>query len=88
MEVLAVASVSSHMTSEDSTMVRLPVLRDLTYREWHAFINGLYCGIVEGGRDHQYEKEKHYWRAGYLVGAGGRYGVLLWLIRRARKRQG
>lgn len=65
------------MTKESDTMVTLPLLRDLTYREWHAFVNGFYCGVVEGSRDHEYEKEKHYWRIGYLIGSASRYvGVL------------
>jgi hypothetical protein len=68
------------MTSEDDTMVRLPVLRDLTYREWHSFVNGVYKGAVEGSRKHEYEKEKHYWRAGYLLGSGLRYAALIILI--------
>jgi hypothetical protein len=61
-------------------MVRLPVLGSLTYREWHAFVNGYYKGVVEGGRSHEYEKEKHYWRFGYLLGGATRYGTLLYLI--------
>ncbi|AGC34510.1 hypothetical protein HVTV-2_gp142 [Haloarcula virus HVTV-2] len=68
------------MTSESDTMVRLPILRDLTYREWHAFVNGYYKGVVEGSRKNEYEKEKHYWRAGYLLGSGTRYVALLILI--------
>lgn len=68
------------MTKESDTMVRLPVLRDLTFREWHAFVNGFYKGVVEGSRSHEYEQEKHYWRAGYLVGAGVRYCALLVLL--------
>ncbi|AGM11990.1 hypothetical protein DNAM5_132 [Haloarcula californiae tailed virus 1] len=75
------------MGDEQDTMVTLPVLGSLTYREWHAFINGLYRGITEAGREHDYEKEKHYWRMGYLVGAGARYGTLLWVIHRTRKRR-
>jgi hypothetical protein len=65
------------MVDEQDTMAHLPLLRDLTYREWHAFVNGLYCGAVEGGRKHEYDREKHYWRAGYLLGTLGRYTGLL-----------
>jgi hypothetical protein len=61
------------MTDEQDTMIRLPLLRDLTYREWHAAVNGCYCGAVEAGRDHEYDREKHYWRTGYLFGSSARY---------------
>lgn len=80
MEVLAVASVLSHMANEDDTMVTLPIMDNLTFREFHAFVNGLYCGLVEAGREHEYDKEKHYWRGGYIIGAGTRYGCLVGLI--------
>jgi len=56
------------MTEESDTMVTLPLLGDLTYHEWHAVVDGLYCGAVER-REHEYLQEKHYWRVGYLVGA-------------------
>lgn len=68
------------MTSEQDTLANFPLLRDLTYREWHAFVNGFYKGAVEGGRKHEYDREKHYWRGGYLLGAAIRYGGLLALI--------
>lgn len=68
------------MKTEKDSMISLPVLGNLTYREWHAFINGLYKGAVEGGRKHEYDKEKHYWRAGYLLSAGGRYAALIALV--------
>jgi len=56
------------MNSESDTVVSLPAVGDLTYREIHAVLDGLYCGTV-GRREHEYWQEKHYWRVGYLVGA-------------------
>lgn len=70
------------MTAESDVLIHLPLLRDLTYREWHAFINGLYKGFVEGGRHHQYEAEKHYWRVGYIGGFLLRVGLLYLVITR------
>lgn len=43
----------------------------LTFHEWHAFVNGFYCGLVNQ-QDHPYKKERHYWRVGYLVGTATR----------------
>lgn len=68
------------MTSESDTMIRLPILRDLTFREWHGFVNGFYKGLVEGGRQHEYEKEKHYWRGGYSLGFVIRYGIIILVL--------
>ncbi|AGM11745.1 hypothetical protein HCTV5_139 [Halovirus HCTV-5] len=56
------------MVSETDEMVRLPVMGSLTYREWHAFVDGLYCGYVDE-RTSEYTQEKHYWRTGFLVGS-------------------
>jgi hypothetical protein len=56
------------MTSEQDTMVTLPIAGELTYREWHGFVDGFYVGYVDGERDHDYEREQHYWRIGYLLG--------------------
>lgn len=64
------------MTSEQETMTELPLLRDLTYREWHGFVDGLYCGARWGDRPHDYSQEQHYWRSGYLVGTALRYTLL------------
>jgi hypothetical protein len=50
-------------SSEHDTMCTLPLLGALTYREWHAVIDGLYCGYV-GVHAHEYTQEKHYWRMG------------------------
>lgn len=55
------------MVSESDTAVTLPLLGGLTYREIHAFEDGLYCG-VHGAREHEYGQEKHYWRMGWLAG--------------------
>jgi hypothetical protein len=65
------------MTEEQDTAISLPVLGELTYREWHAFVNGFYSGVRWGSRQHDYEREKHYWRAGYLAGTSGRYAALI-----------
>jgi hypothetical protein len=53
--------------SERDTMITLPLLGALTYREWHAVIDGLYCGYVDV-HAHEYTTEKHYWRVGWLLG--------------------
>jgi len=55
------------MVSEQDTLIDAPLLGKLTYREWHAVIDGIYCG-VHGSREHEYGTEKHYWRAGWLLG--------------------
>ena len=55
------------MAKESDTAVTLPLLGGLTYREIHAFEDGLYCGVV-GAREHEYGQEKHYWRMGWLAG--------------------
>jgi len=67
------------MTSEQDTMANLPLLKDLTFREWHAFINGFYAGSRWGTKQHNYDEESHYWRIGYLLGTGGRYTFLILL---------
>lgn len=55
------------MVDESETMVTLPVAGDLTFREWHAVVDGVYCGY-RGLDDSEYEQEKHYWRVGWLIG--------------------
>jgi len=55
------------MVSEQDTFIDAPLIGRLTYREWHAVIDGIYCG-VHGSREHEYGTEKHYWRAGWLLG--------------------
>jgi hypothetical protein len=56
------------MPSEQDPMVDLPIAGTLTYREWHAFVNGFYVGYVDGERENRYDRERHYWRGGYLTG--------------------
>ncbi|QSG06415.1 hypothetical protein HSR121_2083 [Halapricum desulfuricans] len=73
------------MASELDTMTTLPALGDLTYREWHAFINGLYSGFVWGHRQHPYGRERHYWRAGYMIGTMVRYTGLALLYREIKR---
>jgi len=55
------------MVSETDTMVTLPIMGKLTYREWHGIVDGLYCG-VRGIDESEYTQEKHYWRIGWLIG--------------------
>jgi hypothetical protein len=69
------------MASEQDTLANLPLLRDLTYREWHSFINGFYAGARWGSRQHPYERERHYWRGGYLLGTVLRYALVYYLYR-------
>lgn len=53
--------------SEQETVVTLPFLGELTYREIHAVEDGFYCG-VHSVRETEYVKEKHYWRMGWIAG--------------------
>jgi hypothetical protein len=53
--------------NESDTMISLPLLGSLTYREWHALIDGVYCGFVDV-HAHNYSQEQHYWRIGWLLG--------------------
>jgi len=55
------------MVKETDTMITLPIAGNLTYREWHAIIDGLYCG-VQDIHESEYNQEKHYWRIGWLIG--------------------
>jgi hypothetical protein len=55
------------MVKETDTMIEAPILGELQYREWHAIIDGLYCGVNDI-HDTEYTQEKHYWRTGWLVG--------------------
>jgi hypothetical protein len=43
------------------------VLGALTYREIHAVADGLFAGVVNE-RSHDYDREQHYWRMGWLAG--------------------
>jgi hypothetical protein len=55
------------MVNETDTMITLPVAGELTFREWHALIDGVYCGVQKTNTT-DYSKEKHYWRVGWLIG--------------------
>jgi len=55
------------MTGESDTMITLPVMGKLTYREWHAVIDGLYCSVQDIDES-EYTQDKHYWGAGWLIG--------------------
>lgn len=54
------------MVEETDTMVTLPIAGDLTFREWHHFING----VSDGYRDDENRPEEQvaYWDAGFIVG--------------------
>lgn len=56
------------MVDESDTMLSLPVAGSLTYREWHAFVEGVFCGVVDRRDPDDYSQELHYWRVGFLVG--------------------
>lgn len=59
------------MTEQD-TLLPLDSVSDITYREWHAFIEGVYDGLNDE-HDHQYDQERHWWKAGWVVGDTYRY---------------
>ena len=55
------------MADESDAIIDPPGLDPVSYREWHALLDGVYCG-VHGSREHEYGREKHYWRVGWLLG--------------------
>jgi len=55
------------MEDEQDSMIELPVIGHLTFREAHAFVDGLYSGIVDT-ENKEYTQEKHYWRSGWMLG--------------------
>jgi hypothetical protein len=68
---------------EADTIVTLPLFGDITFREWHAFVNGFYVGFTAyKNRDHEYTREKHWWRGGFLVGWFVKAGLILLFGRR------
>lgn len=69
------------MVSEQSEMVTLPIFGELTFREWHGFVDGYYVGAQWGDRDHKYTQERKYWRTGYLLGTMSRYLLLLYVYK-------
>lgn len=60
------------MVSEDDYVFpgRLGEIIHLTYREWHAFVNGFYRGFTgyKGNDADSQGREKHYWRIGFIAG--------------------
>lgn len=70
------------MISEDDKILdtSVPVVSHLTYREWHAFVNGFYVGLTAyADKKHEYTREKHYWRTGFMSGWGVKIALVLWL---------
>jgi len=57
----------SAQADESDVAFNPPGIDPISYREWHALLDGLYCGVV-GAREHEYGKEKHYWRIGWIIG--------------------
>jgi hypothetical protein len=56
------------MQADESDIAFDPPIGDaVSFRELHAFVDGVYCGVVNA-REHEYGQQKHYWRAGWLVG--------------------
>lgn len=52
---------------KDTVLATVPLLGELNVREWHAFVEGVYCGAEDTERS-DYMDERHYWRAGFLLG--------------------
>lgn len=69
------------MVSEQSTMIRLPVFGNVTFREWHGFVDGFYIGARWGERTHEYKQERKYWRSGYLLGTISRYILVIYFYK-------
>lgn len=61
---------------EDVNIISAPILGNLNAREWHGFVDGFYSGFVWGHRQSDYDKEKHYWRAGYIIATLFRYNAI------------
>lgn len=55
---------------ESDVLFSAPLIGDLTHREWHAIVDGLYCGVRDRDEpdEEEYDREKHYWRTGWLLG--------------------
>jgi hypothetical protein len=56
------------MVDETDTLVRLPVLGRLTYREWHHLVNGVGAGYRQRDAADPPRAARAYWNAGYLAG--------------------
>ena len=70
------------MVSEEDNIVdtSIPVLSNLTYREWHAFVNGFYVGLAAyADKNHNYTREKHYSCWGFVSGWDVKNGLVLTL---------
>jgi hypothetical protein len=70
------------MVSEDDYVLpgKIGELLHLTYREWHAFVNGFYRGFtgIKGNDPGEVGKERHYWRAGFIAGWFVKLAVILY----------
>jgi len=51
-------------------MYNPPYIDPISFREWHALVDGFYCGVRNrlAPDEEEYDKEKHYWRIGWLIG--------------------
>jgi hypothetical protein len=54
-------------TDETETMVSLPLIGNLTFREWHHFVGGVYTGYRNENRPVP-ETQAAYWQGGWLLG--------------------
>jgi len=64
--------VTGDRVDESDRALSAPVLGDLTYREIHAIVDGLYVGargLDRRAAGEDYVDERHYWRAGWLLGS-------------------
>ncbi len=52
---------------ESDIALTVPYLDPFSFREIHAIADGIYCGVHQL-EESEYEKEKHYWRIGWLIG--------------------
>ena len=55
------------MVTETDTFLTLPLLGELTYREWHHLVGGIYTGYRDADRSPP-ETQTAYWQAGWLLG--------------------
>ena len=51
------------MTDDEHSLVG-----ELSYDEWHVFVNGPYAGLTWGWHDRDTLAEQHYFRAGHMAG--------------------
>lgn len=57
------------MVKETDTMVSLPLIGDLTFREWHHFVTGVTDGYRTAEEVHRPPQQSAYWDGGYLLGS-------------------